>query len=67
MKLSQSTSSWPKALGWKEELNKQKEDLIKEKDQIMDVTMHDVTKLADYFFLTKHMGWCKRLTLFGEK
>ena len=39
----------------------------KEKDQISDANINDVTKLAKYLFLTEHMGWRKGLKLFGEK
>ena len=56
-----------KSLGRKKGLNKEKEGPNEKKDQTQDATMNDVTKLANYLFLTEQTGWCKGLKLFWEK
>ena len=49
-----------KILGWKEGLNE-------ENDASSDADPNNLTKLAEYLFVTEQLGWHKDLKLFGER
>ena len=48
-------------LGQKEGLNEENEEKESESDP------EDVTKLSEYLFLTKQMGWTRGLKVLGKK